>query len=515
VQTRTRTRTVVFTDMADYSRQVNSADRAGLLKLLDMHQRFVEPVLTGRGGRIVKGIGDSFMAIFDSATDAVRACLDLVEAHGPNSGTGVAFRASLATGDVEESEDDAFGETVNVSSRINGKTPAGEVWFSPGTWYCMNQAEIPWESTGRHALKGIAGEIEVFRAVPQHAAHLPDSLGAAARHGRLVIWSAGDPVPLLPPQAHVVLEGFRASGSQLGAAVDSLPIVDPSHIWLCTYNMSPADRIEWVRLGRGLLIATPQALKHAAAALTAPAARPMGSDTIILDGAGSSVVNLVVGGLALPAVPFNDVVSGYSYDLLADGRWVNRSDRALLRVDVSTDGPMIQVLVPGVQVNGHNAPVHSVWPLVAGTELRSTAGTLRYVALQKEGYIGALVGDTQMRLGVSPGAQVELGREPNHPGLLLPDRNNQDNIRWCTGQRAARAREKGFTLDKSLTGRRQTGVLAEGSSLTVSPLHEACPTLLLSGDGSFHRLTAPRVARVGDLILMGTTVVALRDAAVT
>ena len=56
------------------------------------------------------------------------------------------------------------------------------------------------------------------------------------------------------------------------------------------------------------------------------------------------------------------------------------------------------------------------------------------------------------------GQRVELGREPNHPGLLLPDRNNQDNIRWCPGPRAARAREKGFALDKSLTGRRQTEI---------------------------------------------------------
>src|SRR3954467_10491344 len=100
--------------MADYTRSVSASDREALRNLLAMHQQFVEPVLTGRGGRVVKNIGDSFMALFDSATDAVRACVDLIEAHVPAQGSPVNFRASLATGDVEETENDAFGETVNL-----------------------------------------------------------------------------------------------------------------------------------------------------------------------------------------------------------------------------------------------------------------------------------------------------------------------------------------------------------------------------------------------------------------
>ena len=139
--TRTRTRTVVFTDMEGYTRMMGRADREGQRNLLAMHQQFVEPVLTGRGGRIVKNIGDSFMALFDSATDAARACLDLIEAHVPAQGSPVNFRASLATGDVEETENDAFGETVNLAARINAITPGGEVRFAPGTWYgAMNPA---------------------------------------------------------------------------------------------------------------------------------------------------------------------------------------------------------------------------------------------------------------------------------------------------------------------------------------------------------------------------------------
>lgn len=513
MQTRTRTRSVVFTDMADYTRSVASADRQGLRNLLSMHQRFVEPVLTGRGGRVVKNIGDSFMALFDSATDAVRACLDLVEAHAPSAGSPVTFRASIATGDVEETENDAFGEPVNLSSRINARTPAGEVWLSTATWHCMNQAEIPWESTGRHTLKGIPGDVEVLRAVPRHLSFLPDVLVASVRARNFILWQAGDPLPPIPPGGHLVLSGFRPGSQALTDALDRLPIVDPAHIWLCTYNIAPADRVEWARLGRGLVIGTPDALRTTVAQFQQASVRAAGSDTIILDTAGTAVMDLVIAGLALPSVPLAEVVAGYSYDLLPDGRWINRSDRSVLRVDVAGPVATVTVLAPGILVNHQLSAVNSAYTLTGGMELQTPSGKLTFYALNQDGYLGMLVGDTQMRLPVGAGQKVEMGREPNHPGLLLPDRNNQENIRWCAGPRAARAREKGFTLDKVLTGRRQTSLEVDGSRYTVHPLHETCPTLLFEGDGKLTRVMTARAAHLNDLILLGTTVVALRDVA--
>ncbi len=512
MKTRSRTRTIVFTDMADYTKSVAGADREGLRNILSQHQRYVEPVLTGRGGRVIKNIGDSFMALFDTATDAVRACLDLVEAHAPGGGSGVVFRASIATGDVEEAENDAFGEPVNLSARINARTGAGEVWFSAGTLHCMNQAEIPWETTGRHTLKGIPGETEIFRAVPQYACALPDALTAAIKAKTLTVWNASEPMPSVSPNAHLILEGFRPGSAFLAEAVDRLPIVDPSRLWLNTYNISPADRIEWARSGRGLLIGTPPAFRAAVAALQKVSVRAAGSDTIILDSQSDAAMDLVIAGVALPAVPIAEVVAGYSYDLLPDGRWLNRTDRAVLRVDVNASGITMTVLTPGVQVNGLSAQVNGTFTLEDGTEIRTSACLLHFHELRgEEGYAGVLVGDTQIRVPMSSGHRVEIGREPQNPGMLLPDRNNQENIRWCPGPRAARAREKGFTLDKVLTGRRHCGLDVAGSHATVNALHETLPTVMLDHAKRLARVTAPQIATFGDLLLLGTTVVALRE----
>jgi adenylate cyclase len=69
----------VFTDLANYTKAVQRADREGLRNLIARHHEMVTPTLVRYGGKVVKNLGDSFMALFPAATDAVRAALDLVE----------------------------------------------------------------------------------------------------------------------------------------------------------------------------------------------------------------------------------------------------------------------------------------------------------------------------------------------------------------------------------------------------------------------------------------------------
>ena len=473
----TRTRTVVFTDMANYTASVERTDREGLLKLLAAHEQTVAPVLIRHGGRVVKTLGDSFMVLFDSATDAVRAGVDLVERI---SGSGnFAIRVGMATGDVEEIEKaeafDCFGEPVNLASRVMGKTPPSEVWFSHATLLCMNQAEIAWEPVGRYALRGIAGEAEIYRAVPSHAVNLPEPVAQAARARRLVRIKRGEPVPALPPNPVILLENFAPGSNALKDLVDGLPVVDPACLWLLAYNIAPSDRHAWDKLGRGLVVGQPAALERAITAQLQPTQGTTGSDTIILDVANRATMELVMSGLALPSVPLSEVVAGYTYDLLADGRWVNRSENAIARVDVSAEGTVFVALTPGLTVSGRQATPGKPLLLKDNDELRTPSGSMKYYHINDKGYLGLMVADTLARLGIAPGQQAEIGREPNHPGLALPDRRGNENIRWCLGARAARARTGGFTLDRALAGRRQAAISLASSGAKLVSLHDRCP----------------------------------------
>ncbi len=509
----TATRTLLFTDLADYTAQVARADREGLHKLLQAHEQMVRPIVERHGGRVVKNIGDSFLCCFPAATDALKAGLDIQEATREDKGPKI--RLALTTGDVEEIEGDVFGEPVNLAARILSVTPAGEIWFGQGTRVSMNAAEIPWESVGTFRLKGIPGEQECFRVVPRYRSWVPSAVADAARMGTLVRLRPGVPVPRLPAQPVILLEGFEAGSAALGEAIGTLPVLDPASLYLSAYNIATGDRQAWAESGSGLIIGTQEAIDAALTAIVQQAhtgrfkAQAAGeASTMLLDARTRVDVELVICGLALPDVPFSDVVASYSYDLLPDGQWVPSSTRAMLRVEIRPGRVLLHVLIQDLTSGGSLLAPGTILVVQDGMVIGSPAGRIRYHSLTAP-YTGMLVLDTGMHLGVSRGQTAELGRKPNAPGLAYPNRDSQENIRWCSGAKAIQARDNGFTFDRVLTGRRQAAVKVAGGSIEVVALHEGCPTYMLH-EGRLTAVQEPAQARAGDYIVAGTTVVGVR-----
>lgn len=505
----TVTRTVMFTDLSGFTDRVGRTDREGLRRILVEHEDLVSPVVVRYHGRVVKNLGDSFLCLFESATDALRAALDIQDV--VVQAGGIRIRMGIATGDVEEIDGDAFGETVNLASRILNQAQEGEVWFSLASRLCMNSAEIPWEPVARLELKGIAGDVEVFRAVPSHRCWLPDTVVQAARRSRLVRLRRGSRLGVLPPPDPVILlEGFAPGSAELAAAIDELPVLDPAALWLVAFHLSAADRHAWTSAGRGLVVGTPNAIDRALLEASRVSSRTSGTDTIVFDSNTQVDFVLMVAGLALPTAPLADVVESYTYDLGQDGVWVNRSERPALRIEVLPEGPRLIVTSQGVAVNGRSRQLDEVMPLSDGMTIQF-AGIDHVWRQVDEEYVGLLVSESATRLGVAAGQVVELGREPQHPGLKLVDRKGASNLRWCAGPKAGKARASGFTLDRALAGRRQTSVAVVGGGLQVTTIHDRCPTWRLRpGSSTPERIQSADVASVGDLLIVGTWVVEVR-----
>ena len=60
----TFTKTVVFTDIANYTLTTAKANREELRKLIQDHEDHTKELFGPYGGELVKNLGDSFMAIF-------------------------------------------------------------------------------------------------------------------------------------------------------------------------------------------------------------------------------------------------------------------------------------------------------------------------------------------------------------------------------------------------------------------------------------------------------------------
>ena len=505
----TKLRTVLFTDLAGYTDAVARADRSELRSLIQEHEDFTYALLSKHDGVPIKNLGDSYMCLFDSATNALRAGIEACATGLRNGQFGI--RAGCATGDVEEIEKDAFGDAVNMAARIIGKAPSGELWFSESTRLCCNLSEVAWEGVGQFSLKGFPGEQQVYRALHDQQCFLPDPVKKAVRSGKLCLIREGGHIPTLPPDPTILMLGFQPGSQALRDTLAAMPVLDPGKFWLSGFKLAPLDRFEWLQTGRGLVIGSPEALEATLERTRHELTAAAGTHTIIFDASEAADMELVMAGLALPAVPMANVVNGYSYDLLADGRWVNRSANPVLRVDVSVNGVQITAKRAGVKLDGRVLSVSEPTALENGAELLTPSGVINFHALPATIYAGLLVAPSALRMPVMPGQPTELGREPNHPGLALPDRKGQDNVRWCSGNRAETARTGGFTLDRALAGRRQTSVETDGQGVVrVNSLHDRCATWLLRENGTLHRVESSSQALAGELIVTGTSVVQLR-----
>ena len=86
-------------------------------------------------GRIVKTVGDGVLVEFASAVEAVRSAVELqrgmVERNvGMPAERRQAFRIGLHLGDIIVSDEDVFGDTVNVAARLQGLAEPGSIVLS-------------------------------------------------------------------------------------------------------------------------------------------------------------------------------------------------------------------------------------------------------------------------------------------------------------------------------------------------------------------------------------------------
>jgi class 3 adenylate cyclase len=147
--------TVLFTDI------VGSTERAAALgdepwrDLLAEHDRIVRGVLGLHRGRVVKSVGDGFLAVFDGPARAVRAARAIV---AQLTTLGLDVRAGLHTGEVEMVGEDVAGLAVHIAARVMGEAPAGGVMASSTVHDLVAGAGLRFEDRGRRSLRGVPGD---------------------------------------------------------------------------------------------------------------------------------------------------------------------------------------------------------------------------------------------------------------------------------------------------------------------------------------------------------------------
>ncbi|HEU0286254.1 MAG TPA: adenylate/guanylate cyclase domain-containing protein [Nocardioidaceae bacterium] len=109
--------TVGFADLVSFTQLTNRLDDDSLADLVESFETRCADIVTARGGRVIKTLGDSILFVADQPADAVDIALSVVEEIGPDADLPD-VRIGLATGTVITRFGDVFGPTVNLASRL-------------------------------------------------------------------------------------------------------------------------------------------------------------------------------------------------------------------------------------------------------------------------------------------------------------------------------------------------------------------------------------------------------------
>src|SRR4029078_5209402 len=128
---------VFAADVDGYSRLMGT-DEVGTLKGLTERRVILAKLMGKHRGRIANTAGDSVLAEFGSAVDAVKCAVDaqtaLAEANSSlPPDRRINFRIGVHIGDVMVKAGDLFGDGVNIAARLQTLAKPGAVCISGAT----------------------------------------------------------------------------------------------------------------------------------------------------------------------------------------------------------------------------------------------------------------------------------------------------------------------------------------------------------------------------------------------
>jgi len=154
--------TVMFTDIVASTATLERVGDAAWQDLLVAHNARLRAELNVFRGREIKTTGDGFLAVFDSATRAVRCAVAMVAAA---RGMDLPIRIGVHSGEIEVVGDDIRGIAVHAAARLIDLAGANEIVVSPTTRDLLDGSGLVLEDAGVHELKGLTGARQVFRVV--------------------------------------------------------------------------------------------------------------------------------------------------------------------------------------------------------------------------------------------------------------------------------------------------------------------------------------------------------------
>lgn len=152
--------TVLFSDIVGSTRVADSLGDHGWRELIERHHALVRRELARHRGREIDTAGDGFFAAFDGPARAIRCAASLREALRQ---LDLQVRIGLHAGECERAGGGLRGVAVHIGARVGGAAGPNEILVSSTVRDLVAGSGIRFEDAGRHALKGVPDEWQLYR----------------------------------------------------------------------------------------------------------------------------------------------------------------------------------------------------------------------------------------------------------------------------------------------------------------------------------------------------------------
>jgi class 3 adenylate cyclase len=181
-----RLATILAADVFGYSR-LTAENEEDALRTLKAHRAVIDRLIERHDGRIFNTAGDSVLAEFSSAVEAVRCAITIQEELRVRNAQidekrRMDFRIGINVGDVLVDGDNLYGDGVNIAARLESIAAPGSICVSGSVFALVkNKLSYGFEDIGLQTMKNIPEPVPAFRLTPGSNSLQASAVARAAR----------------------------------------------------------------------------------------------------------------------------------------------------------------------------------------------------------------------------------------------------------------------------------------------------------------------------------------------
>ena len=151
---------ILISDIVGYTKLMEEDTEGTVAAWSEARDKVVEPQVESVKGRLVKFMGDGFLAEFSTVQTALECAIAIQNGVKNNK---LKFRMAVHLGDIIDDGKDIYGEGINIASRLEGIAEPSGICIS-GDVYNQVQNRIPaiYEDMGPQEVKNVAKPIQAY-----------------------------------------------------------------------------------------------------------------------------------------------------------------------------------------------------------------------------------------------------------------------------------------------------------------------------------------------------------------